>query len=83
MAPVVVVVVGQILQNLPVKIKYVFVALLLMTAVSKVAYYYQYDRQQLMNDKNFLPAKMSALDEVNNRADGRTFWSLSLCVRHL
>ncbi len=75
MAPVVVVVVGQILQNLPVKIKYVFVALLLTTAVSKVAYYYQYDRQQLMNDKNFLPAKMSALDEVNNRADGRTFWS--------
>lgn len=73
--PVVVVIVSQLLDRVPTKLKYLVLGLFLLTPALKVVFYYDHDQPVLNGSRQFLPVKRAALDFIRKDANGRSFAS--------
>lgn len=61
-------------RQLPRKLQYLFVGLMLITPITLTARFFT-EKTQLQNDPSLLPVKLRAIEEVRKRANGRPFAS--------
>ncbi|NCN50961.1 MAG: hypothetical protein COU67_02755 [Candidatus Pacebacteria bacterium CG10_big_fil_rev_8_21_14_0_10_44_54] len=71
--PAVVIFTAQVLKNIPVFFRSIIIIALVMTPISKVFYYYNENRAELLLSANMLSAKMLAYDFIIENATGSAY----------